>query len=180
VWILSNANNTAKPSWSELTTTGTTPAARQSASAVYDPTTNALIVYGGDAGGTPDGDVWILSHADGSGGSSEWTELTPANSGPVARSGHTATYDSVHNIMTIYGGFSGTAVLEDAWALSNANGTGGKAEWTQLATNQPRRFHTSDYDASTNELITFGGQTNVQPLDPVSDIYTLTEANGQP
>jgi len=181
VWILSNANNSgAKPAWAELTVTGSQPSARQSASAVYDPTTNALIVYGGDAGGAPDGDIWILSHADGSGGTSEWTELTPANSGPVARSGHTATYDSVHNIMTIYGGFSGTAVLNDAWVLSNANGTGGKAEWTQLAANQPRRFHTSDYDASTNELITFGGQTNVQPLDPVSDIYTLTEANGQP
>jgi hypothetical protein len=181
VWILSDANNSgAKPSWAELTTTTTKPAVRQSASAVYDSTTNALIVYGGDSGGNPFNDIWILSHADGSGGSSAWTELTPSNSGPVARSGHTATYDSVHNLMTVYGGFSGKAVLDDAWVLSNANGTGGKAEWTQLAANQPRRFHTSDYDASTNELITYGGQTGVEPLDPVSDIYTLTEANGQP
>jgi hypothetical protein len=29
-------------------------------------------------------------------------------------------------------------------------------------------------------MITFGGMTNLNPLNPNSDIYTLTDANGLP
>ncbi len=181
VWILSDANDVAgTPSWAQLAIGGPGPAARQSASAVYDATTNSLIVYGGDAGGTPFNDLWILSNADGAGGASAWTQLTPANSGPGARSGHTATYDSVNNIMTVYAGYNGGVILSDAWTLSNANGTGGQALWTQLPANQPRRFHSSNYDAASNTMITFGGSTGTQPLNPVADIYTLSGANGLP
>ena len=108
VWILSNANDlTAQPSWKQLLTTGTKPAVRESSSAVYDSFTNSLIVYGGDKGGAPLGDIWILSHANGTGGTPTWTELSPSNNGPGARSGHTATYDTVNNLMTIYAGFNG-------------------------------------------------------------------------
>ena len=40
---------------------------------------------------TPDGDIWVLSNANGSGGTSAWTRLTAANNGPVSRSGHSAS-----------------------------------------------------------------------------------------
>jgi hypothetical protein len=178
VWILSNANDLTQPSWKQLRTFGTAPSVRQSASAIYDSTTNSLIVYGGDKGASPFGDIWILSNANGSGGSPTWTQLTPANSGPVARTGHTATYDAVNNIMTIYAGFNGTALLSDTWTLSNANGHGVPSNWTQLPANQLRRFHTSVYDPASNDMITFGGATGVQPLDPSSDVYTLSNGNG--
>jgi hypothetical protein len=181
VWILTNANDlTALPAWKPRTITGAKPTVRQSSSAVYDPTTNALIVYGGDKGGLPSGDIWLLSHANGTGGNSVWTQLTPSNIGPVARSGHTAIYDSVNNQMTIYGGYDGRNLLNDTWVLSNANGQGGPATWTQLTSGQSIRFHNALYKPATNQMITFGGTTGTVPQNPSSDIYTLTDANGIP
>jgi hypothetical protein len=180
VWILSNANDQgAQPSWKQLHTFGTAPTARQSASAIYDPSSNSLIVYGGDKGGAPTGDIWILSHANGTGGNSTWTQLIPFNNGPVARSGHTATYDTVNNVMTIYAGYNGSTLLSDTWTLTGANGQAGPASWTQLASNQIRRYHTSVYAPASNQMLTFGGATGTEPLDPSSDVYVLSDGDGE-
>jgi len=181
VWILSNANAVSgTPTWTALSPTGTPPSQRESASAIYDPTTNSLVVYGGDAGGAPFGDIFTLSHANGSGGIPAWTQLTPTTSGPGARSGHTATYDATNNIMMIYGGYDSTNILGDTWVLSNANGQGGAAVWTQTLTGQPRRFHSSEYDPNSNQMITYGGTTGVTTQAPTSDVYTLADANDLP
>jgi hypothetical protein len=181
VWILNDANaQVGQPSWTRLSPTGTKPSARESSSAVYDPTSNSLIVYGGDSGGEPLGDIWILSNANGSGGTPAWSQLSPSNSGPVARSGQTATYDSQNNVMTIYGGYDGTSVLGDVWVLSGANGISSAAQWSQLPSGQIRRFHSSEYDPASNQMITYGGSTGVAPQDPTSDVYTLTGSNGIP
>jgi uncharacterized protein YjdB len=182
VWILSDANDeSVQPAWTQLQPTGTPPSARESSTAIYDPTTNSLVVYGGDAGGEPLGDIWILSNANGSGGTPAWTQLSPSNSGPVPRSGHTATYDSVNNAMTIYGGYDGSNVLGDVWVLSAANGQAGAATWSQLTSGQSRRFHSSEYDPASNQLITYGGAAGTGlNQGPSSDIYTLTDANNLP
>jgi hypothetical protein len=180
VWVLKNANDvTVLPSWTQLTPSGGGPSARESSSAVYDSAANILIVFGGDAGkGQYFADIWVLSNANGTGGSPRWTQITPSNHGPTPRSGHSATYDSVNDRMTIYGGYSGGPILSDVWILSGASGQNGTATWTQGVTGQPRRFPSSLYDATSNEMITFGGQTSTNPLNPSSDIYTLTNANG--
>jgi hypothetical protein len=181
VWILSNANDVSgTPTWTELLPTGTPPSQRESASAIYDPTTNSLVIYGGDAGAEPLGDIWILSNANGTGGTPAWRQLTPTTTGAGVRSGHTATYDSVDNIMMIYGGYNGTDILGDTWVLSNANGQGGAAVWTQTLTGQPRRFHSSEYDPNSNQMITYGGATGVTAQAPTSDVYTFTDANDLP
>jgi len=181
VWILSNANDVGgQPTWTQLFPDGDPPSVRESSSMIYDPTSNSLIVYGGDSGGAPVGDIWILSNANGQGGTPVWTQMWPMNSGPVDRSGHTATYDAVNNIMTVYGGFDGINILGDVWMLSGANGVTGTATWTQGVSGQPRRFASSMYDPVSNEMITFGGTSAVVPLVPESDLYTLTDANGLP
>jgi hypothetical protein len=179
IWILSDANDqSGTPAWTQLSPIGAGPSARESSTAIYDGATNSLILYGGDAGGTPFGDLWILAHANGTGGPAAWTLIPPAG-GPGARSGHTATYDSVNNLMTIYGGYDGTNVLGDVWVASGANGQGGLA-WSQQTSGQVRRFHSSAYDAATNQMITYGGTTGVTEQNPSSDVYTLTDANGAP
>jgi hypothetical protein len=181
VWILSNANDvSATPAWTQLSPSGTPPSARESSSAIYDASTNSLIVYGGDAGGAPFSDIFILSHANGSGGTPAWSRLTPSNNGPVARSGQSATYDNQNNIMTIYGGFDGTNILSDVWVLNGANGQSGSATWAQLPAGQPRRFQNSEYDPVTNQMITFGGASGTNPQAPAADTYTLTDANNVP
>ncbi len=179
VWVLKDANDvTGTPSWTQLAPTGTPPSVRESSSAVYNSTFNTLIVFGGDAGGTTRyGDIWLLSNANGTGGTPKWTQLIPSGHGPGARSGQSATYDSINDRMTIYGGYNGH-VLDDVWFLSGASGQHGTATWTQGTVGQPRRFQSSVYDSTVNQMITFGGQTNTNPLNPSSDIYTLTNANG--
>jgi hypothetical protein len=181
VWVLKNANDMSEtPSWTELAPTGTAPHARENSSAVYDPTTNTMIVFAGDGDKTYFDDIWLLSNANGTGGTPAWTELTASNKGPSARSGHTAVYDSTNNRMTIYGGYDVTTILSDVWVLSGANGHDGAATWTQGVSGQPRHAHSSEYVSSPNQMITFGGITNLNPLNPSADIYTLTDANGLP
>jgi len=182
VWILSGANAiSGTPLWTKLTPTGTSPSPRQASSLVYNPSTNTLTVFGGDAGGAPFGDLWVLSFANGTGGTPAWTEITASNNGPSARTGHTATYDVENDLMTIFGGYDGTNLLGDVWVLSGASGQG-IASWTQQTAAGPvpaRRFATAVYDPSTNLMNVFGGIFNLPTL-PDDHLFVLSNANGLP
>lgn len=183
VWVLSNANGvTGTPAWMKLSPTGTLPSARQSTSAIYNSTTNTLTIYGGDAGSAPFGDIWILFHANGTGGTPQWKQANPAGGGPTARSGHTAIYDVTSNVMTIYGGYDGTHLLNDAWVLSDADGNGVLPRWTQIVslTSGPgRRFSSATYDSVHNQMNIFGGVFTLPSL-PDDHLFSLSDANGQP
>jgi hypothetical protein len=54
----------------------------------------------------------------------------------------------------------------------------GAATWSQSISGQPRRFSSSVLDSNPDEMITFGGTSSTSPLNPSSDIYTLTNASG--
>lgn len=182
VWVLSNANDSgANPAWTHLAPSGTAPKARESGAAVYDPGTNSLIVFGGDAGMTTQfGDVWVLSHANGTGGTAAWSQITASNGGPSARTGQSAVYDSQNNRLIVYGGISGSVALSDTWVLANANGVG-VATWTQLAPTvpgPPRYYHSAIYDASSNTMTIFGGIIMKIPLSPDASVFSLSGANG--
>jgi len=182
VWVLSNANSmSGTPAWHQLSPTGSTPSVRQGSSAVYNSTANTLTVFGGDAGGNPFDDIWVLSFANGVGGSPRWNELTASNNGPSARSGHTATYDPLHDLMTVYGGFDGTNLLGDTWILSAASGAG-TSTWTQVVpqdTAPARRYASAVNDPVKNVMIMFGGVFSIPTL-PDDHLFSLTDANGQP
>jgi hypothetical protein len=182
VWVLSNANAlSATPAWTQLSPRGTPPSARQSSSAIYNSTTNTLTIYGGDAGSAPFGDIWILTNANGTGGTPQWRQANPANSGPVARTGHTATYDVQNNLMTIYGGYDGTNLLGDTWVLSDPNGQKVIPRWTQIVpetTPPARRFSSAVYDPVHNQMNVFGGVFSLPSL-PDDHLFSLTNANGQ-
>jgi hypothetical protein len=182
VWVLSGANAlNVTPSWNKLSPVGLGPSIRQSSSAVYNTVTNTLTIFGGDAGGAPFGDIWVLSFANGVGGTPAWTEITPSNNGPSARSGHTATYDSKNDLMTVYGGYDGTSLLGDTWVLSSASGQG-TSTWTQITpTNAApaRRFASATYDPVSNQMNIFGGVFTLPSL-PDDHLFSFTHANGAP
>ena len=199
VWVLENADGlaggiAATPQWTLLNPTGTAPSGRADHSAVYDPTTNRLIVFGG---GTSTGfvnDVWVLTNANGLGGTPQWTQLAPTGGPPGVRFIHSATYDPGTNRMTIYGGCCTAATpsgrFDDVWVLENANGLGGTPQWTQLApTGGPplaRDGHTAVYNSATNRMTVFGGRGTACTTAPCpgsgfstfNDTWVLTGANG--
>jgi galactose oxidase-like protein len=172
--------------WSTLIANGTTgsPSARNSHSAVYDSANNRMIIFGGTLFSTGDdlNDVWVLSNANGQGGTASWTQLTPAGTPPTPRSQHTAVYDPINNVMTIFGGSDVNAVsLTDTWILSNANGLGGTPTWTKLSPtgSLPTGLsaHTAVYDASNNIMTVFSGANRLINAG-TNGVYTLSHANG--
>src|SRR5271169_2470305 len=94
-------------SWTQLSPSGNAPAARgfQGTTGVYDAGSNRMIVFGGrDGSGNNLNDVWVLTNANGLGGTGQWINLIPngAAGSPPARSGHSAVYDPTNNIMIIF------------------------------------------------------------------------------
>jgi hypothetical protein len=160
VWVLQNANGSGGgQSWVQLAPSGGPPTPRYLHTGVYDSNSNSMMVFGGsDCSSGLFNDVWVLSHANGLGGSPVWTQLSPSGAGPTAREDASAIYDPATNVMTVFAGDTGgSSVLADAWTLSNANGTGGTPAWTQLfptGTAPPSRTgHTAVYDSSSNRMI---------------------------
>jgi hypothetical protein len=180
VWALSLAGN---PTWSEISPGGSTPSARWSPTAIYDPVRDRMVVFGGtiESGGS-DNDVWALSLA----GSPAWSELTPAGSPPSARSGHTAIYDPVRDRMVVFGGY-GTSNRNDVWALALA----ASPAWSELgpAGGPPpaRAYHTATYDPVHDRMVVFGGSGGgflsdtwvlLNPPDTTPPNVALTFPNG--
>lgn len=201
-WVLSNANGAGgTPVWTLLSTAGGPPSVRWAASVVYDSATNRMIVFGGQttAAGSGGGlnttvnDLWVLSNANGIGGTPAWTQLSPLGTPPSARAGAGAVYDPAANRMIIFGGNSpalatGDGGGNDVWVLSNANGLGSPPAWTQLLPTRfvpgvpsPRIGNSAVYDPASHRLIVFGGETASSPTGPlfdVNDIWVLSNATG--
>ena len=117
VYVLENANGLGgTPTWIQLSPIGTPPSARAGQTAVYDPGSNQMILFGGLVGNFAN-DVWVLEDANGD-GTPEWIELSPAGGPPVVRESHTAIYNPAANRMTVFGGRTSGQSLNDVWVLT--------------------------------------------------------------
>ncbi|HEY5871338.1 MAG TPA: Ig domain-containing protein, partial [Candidatus Tectomicrobia bacterium] len=128
------------PQWLALSTAGTPPPQRgEVAPGVYDPLSNRLIVFGGlTTHNALLGDVWVLSNANGLGGTPTWTPLAPGGPPPTPRGAQSVVYDANSNRLLVFGGMvavgSPALFTQDVWALTHANGLGGPPEWVTVAT----------------------------------------------
>jgi len=190
VWVLTDANGqSGTPTWAKLFPTGGPPAARGQHNAVYDPGSNTMTIFGGINSTSNLTDVWVLSHANGLGGTPSWKRLS-VTGGPPPSNLSAAIYDPVSNVMTVFGGCSTTPscnITNGVWALSNANGSDGlTSKWTNLVANgapgaPPKRdAATAVYDPATNRMIVYGGGTFTGNLtaEIFSDVWVLSNANG--
>ena len=147
VWVLTNANGSGGvPAWIQLTPTGGPPSVRHGHTVVYDGATNRMVIFGGDSslGSLPNlSDVWVLENANGLDRSTGlpatpiWTQLAPLP-GPTAREFSRAVYDPFTNRMIVYSGtvcptLATCQPTNEVWALTNANGLGGTAQWIHLS-----------------------------------------------
>lgn len=180
VYVLSNANGLGgASSWQELPVSGPPPP-RDGHSAVYDPTSNRLIVFGGDdCCGQRYNDTWVLTNANGLGGPPAWLQLTPIGGPPPGRAGHSAVYDAANNRMIVFGGAAVSGVLNDAWVLAGANGLAGAPTWSQLAPTgalpAARGGYSAVYDPGAGQMLIFGGNDGTSLRN---DTWVLTHANG--
>ncbi|HWY19623.1 MAG TPA: kelch repeat-containing protein [Candidatus Acidoferrum sp.] len=190
-WVLAHGADVwaQAPTWTELPTTGSPT--HGSASVVYDAASNRAILFGGGFSGpccTSYNDVWVLTNANGLGGTSVWSQLSPAapNGTPPPRSFHSAVYDAANNRMIVFGGgqFAGglfDPLFNDVWVLTDANGIGNTPTWIPISPSGtapvPREGHGATFDAANNRMIVFGGGNN-GIMDVPNDLWVLTNANG--
>jgi len=154
------------PTWSEPATTGTPLGRRYGHSAIYDAPRDRLVFFGGNDTTSYLNDVWALTLS----GTPEWSQLSPSGTPPDGRMYHSAVYDAVNERMVVFGGWTGTATLNDVWALSLA----GAPAWTQLSptgTPPPQLFgQSAALDLNANRLIVFGGDAG----GASNDVHALT------
>ncbi len=137
------STRTKAQSWTELFPTGSIPVGRGGPTAVYDNTNNRMTIFGGGYWSIYLNEVWVLSTANGLGGTPAWTQLypnpDPTYGFPTTRNWLTSVYDAASNRMTIFGGSCnnvGNMInLNDVWVLSYANGLGGTPAWVKLNPN---------------------------------------------
>ncbi len=188
VWVLTNASGTGgSPQWIQLQPTGAIPA-RVGHGAIYDPSSNRMIVY---LGGTVTGkfvDVWALTNANGLGGTPTWIQLSASGTPPAGRFVNSiySSFDPAENRVVLFGGTPGRptdrVTFNDTWVLTNANGIGGTPTWIQLspqgALPAPREGASGFYDSATKRLIVFGGTTDPGALPVLGDLWALSNADG--
>jgi hypothetical protein len=189
VWVLTNANGQGGAAvWTQLNPTGTSPEPRYSHTAVYDAKDNRMIVYGG-YNGTYFTDTWVLSHANGLGGTPAWINLTPAGAPPNGSVYTVSGYDPNHDIMIVFGGEDAgdTADSNGVWTLSHASGLSGAPTWTNISPDgapgspTPRALPSATYDVANNRMTIFGGAAfsgTHGPDEGFNDVWVLTNANG--
>jgi hypothetical protein len=160
VWALSLAGT---PAWTQLAPSGTPPSGRYAHSAIYDPVRDRMVVFGGYGPGYYRNDVWVLSLA----GTPAWTQVTPSGTPPSGRVGHSAVYDPVRDCMVVFGGGTGTAYVNDVWAMSLV----GTPAWTEMTPSgtppSARYLHSGIYDPVRDRMVVFGGYSGSSGLNDV-------------
>jgi hypothetical protein len=129
--VLKNASGMqGTPEWERLNPVNFGPIGRLHHTAVYDPTSNRLVVHGGCPDHcSPLADTWVLTNANGLGGTPEWIQLPSY----LPRTDHAAGYDPVSNRMVIYGGYASPQDnRNDVAVLVDANGIG-DPKWIALS-----------------------------------------------
>lgn len=149
--------------WTQLSPTGTAPAARQEHASVYDATNDRLIIFGGKSTTQYFNDTWVLTNASGMNGTPSWIPLSTSGETPPQRYLMIAGYNSTKNMLIVFGGAdSNNKIQMDLWVLTNANGLQDVAPtWSKLTISgtapSPRARMTGVYDETNDVFIFFGG-----------------------
>jgi N-acetylneuraminic acid mutarotase len=165
------AYSTNRNAWMHLEPAGDRPAARIYPSAVYDTALKETIVFGGWTGASAFNDTWSYDSL-----TERWTRASVTDA-PRPRWGASMAYDPVTGTIVLFGGlfggYDGRERLNDTWSYDPATHT-----WRNLHPAGPlppaRGYAAMDYDATTHEMVLFGGFAGPQGL--VSDTWTYDPA----
>lgn len=167
--------------WTEVSVSGSKPAARANTAMAWDGKRQKLWLYAGNvstsgASYSPVGDVWSFDPA-----AATWTEATPGGTPPKTRLLHSMVWDSKRDRLVVFGGADATAFSNTAkymrevavldlssmeWSVLN-DGSSGAPEgrfWPTLA-----------YDDVNDGYILFGGHDD-GVLGNRNDVWRLDPA----
>ncbi len=139
------------------------------AAAVYDPSQDRMVVFGGASGPSLRNEVWALYFS----GTPGWQLLDDGWGGePSPRYGQTAIIDPVANAVVVFGGYDGS-YRNDVWTL-NLDPEYGDS-WTLLTPTgsapAARYQHTAVYDSARHRMLVFGGSNESGRRN---DVWALT------
>ncbi len=179
--------------WVPLGARGASPSlGRADASAVFDPFSHRMILFGGvrsGCGSPASNDTFILTNANGLGrrGSSASGWLGPlsfSSALPLGRRGHIVAYSPISDRMIIFGGERrgcSSEKLDDLWILEGASGWTGKSDWHRVpaatALPVPRSDAVFAFDIRRNRMLVYGGTTGTGEL---TDFWLLEKADAIP
>ena len=139
--------------WAPLTPAGVPPSPREAMTGIYDPPRARMLVVCGWNGSNSLNEVWELSLT----GPPTWTKLTPAGSPPPERYAHAMIYDAPRDRLIVHGGFNGSFLYNDLWALSLS----GAPTWTKLTpggVGVPALYgQEAIYDPLRDRMVVFAG-----------------------
>jgi hypothetical protein len=136
------------------------PAPRYAHSAVFDPATERMLVFGGTRNWQNGrNDVWALDLSRGWAGAT-WSLLEPQGRPPVRRFDHVAAWHPGLQSMLVFGGTrNGSDSLDDVWALDLSTET---PLWRELDPDGPSPAGVGGaaaaWSADAGELIVYGGE----------------------
>jgi hypothetical protein len=163
VWVLSLAGPNV---WTQLAVAGTPPAPRGRHVAIYDPTRDRMVIYGGrvQGSGSPMSDTWELSL----GGTPTWSQIVPTGTAAPLSSA-SGIYDPAGDRMVVFGGLP----LNNVTRELTFSGT---PAWNDLAPSgtlpAPRWQHVAVYDVTLGRMLIFGGTAPIIGL--MNDVWELS------
>jgi N-acetylneuraminic acid mutarotase len=144
---------------------------------VYDAESDRAVLFGGGTFGLSD-ETWVYDF-----NTNTWRNMSPFPS-PSARAAHMA-YDAESDRVVLFSGFRGAGGSDDAtWAYDFNSNTWTKMEPTTRPS--PRRYSGFAYDAESDRVILFGGETPAGDNDETwaydynTDTWTKMEPTVRP
>lgn len=137
--------------WADRNPPGPTPGGLESPSAAFDPVGGVTVLFGGYNAGFPDAysdKTWEYDFT-----ANTWTEITTTPK-PPSRQSAGLSYDSVEQVMVLYGGYNDSGFFTDTWEYDVATNT-----WASITTTgtPPQMVDTPlAYHASASRHILIG------------------------
>ncbi|MEW6756208.1 MAG: kelch repeat-containing protein [Candidatus Latescibacterota bacterium] len=139
--------------WRAIEPSGSRPAPRMRAAAVYDPAGRRLLLFGGRGAGRELGDLWAFDLEE-----ERWTEVASGGAVPAPRSTHALLLDAATRRLLVWSGRQNDTFYADTWAYDLAAG-----EWAEVAVGETRpaeRYGSvAVFDPVARGLVAFAGFT---------------------
>jgi hypothetical protein len=130
----------------------------------YDSATRQLILFGGARSGTDLGDTWVWAAGN-------WHHKSPP-AAPLPRYSGSTSYDQATRQLILFGGWAdnGLTFYSDTWTWTGCTWK----ELTPAATPPARARASMTFDATTGQLLLFGGWEPAVPYDWGGDTWAWT------